>query len=122
MIQFLPVIPSVPHYRFSTVLAGDPYILDVRWNDRDEAWRFDLYEIDETLIAPGIKIVLGAALGRTHTHKLFAGGAFFAIDTAAVSPEAGVDATLDDFGQRVRLVYLTNDDRAALIADPENAT
>src|SRR3990172_3141789 len=99
MPSILPFIPSVAFYRFGTVLDGDPYIFDVRWNSRDAAWFFDLFELDETPIILGVKVVLGAYLGRTANHPLMNAGVIVARDVDGKDVEAG----FDDIGTHVEV-------------------
>lgn len=98
----LPVVPSVGLYRFGTSILGSPYIFDVRWNSREFAWYMDVLEIDETPIVYGIKIVLGVFLGRRSRHKLFTQGVLIAGDSSGVDREA----TFDDLGTRIKLIYI----------------
>lgn len=103
-MQLLPLEPSIPHYTFSTVISDNTYLFEVRWNARDAAWYMDVAEQDGAPIVTGVKVVLGANLARRANHKLFTLGAFVAMDTS----RTGVDATLDDLGTRVQVVYMTN--------------
>ena len=98
----VPFVPSIGYYRFGTTLVERPYIFDVRWNSRDESWRFDVREVDETLIIAGVKIVLGAYLGRVSSHRLFKEGVFVAVDLSGQRR----DATYDDLGTRVVVEYI----------------
>ncbi len=107
MVQ-LPFIPAVPFYRFSTQLDDAQYIFDVRWNDRDGAWYFDLRTEDATMIRAGIKIVLGALLGDRSASANFPPGVFLASDLAGT----GVDAGIDDLGSRVCVYYYSRDELA----------
>lgn len=101
--QVLPLQPSVPWYRMTVPINDTPYLFDVKWNARDQAWYFDLYEVDETPIAFGIKIVLGISLGRRVQHPLMQHGAFVARDLS----NQWIDAGFDDMGTRVQLRYFT---------------
>lgn len=92
----IPFAPGVPRQRFSTVLDGIEYIFDAYWNGRAHAWFFDLYDAEEDLIRAGIKIVLGALLGRRTADARFPAGAFIADDLS----REGRDATLNDLGTR----------------------
>lgn len=103
MPQIVPFTPSEPHARFATVLNGITCIIEQRWNDRDEAWYFDVFDSEETPIASNIKIVLGVHLGRRFTHPLFVDGLFVASDTSGKSR----DALFDDLGTRVEVHYYT---------------
>ncbi len=99
MPQIMPMVPSVPFYRLATAVDSTAYLIDVRWNERDAAWYLDFYEEDETPIAMGVKVVLGAYLGRSFQHPLFRDGVFVAVDTSGQR----LDATLDDLGTRVHI-------------------
>lgn len=103
----LPLEPSISRYDFTLslptpgALAGTPYIFRFRWNSRDVAWYMDVYEIDETVVVLGVKLVLGTYVGRMCPHPLFAEGIFIVIDTTNKHKEAGYD----DMGTRVELWY-----------------
>lgn len=103
MPQVIPFTHSIEHYQFTTVIEGDPYRFEVRWNERDQAWYFDLSEIDGTSILRGVKIVLGCFLGRTSSHPLLAAGGFVAQDAT----RSGLDAGFGDLGRRIVVAYLT---------------
>lgn len=98
----IPFVPSIGLYNFSTTIGGTPYSFDARWNTRDAAWYVSLYEIDLTPIVLGVKVVLGAFLGRRCQHKLFRAGAFVAQDLSSQQLDAG----FDDFGTRVIVKYI----------------
>lgn len=106
----LPLDAVAPNYRMSITLDDTPYIFDVRWNGRDGAWYFDLYDIVEAPILVGIKIVLGAVLGVRSKDVRFPTGALYAVDLSG----DGRDATIDDLGTRVVVFY---NDRAQVEAD-----
>lgn len=108
----IPLQPSTPWYRVTVTITGTPYHFDVRWNVRDHAWYFDVYESDETPIAYGLKIVLGTNIGRRVKHPLFAEGAFRAADLTGKHLDAG----FDDIGTRVQLRYFTAYDIISAIA------
>jgi hypothetical protein len=102
----LPLQPSIGAYRFSSTLMGTSYWFDFRWDTTDDAWFFDIKEIDETPIALGLKLVLGAFIGRHVPHILFRRGVFAAYDTSGDQKEAG----FDDAGTRVILKYIPGTD------------
>lgn len=118
-MQILPLTPGIPRYRVSTALGDVVYVFDVFWNRRDECWYLDAYEEDGvTAIFHGAKIVLGAHIGRVHRHALVRAAALIAIDTAALGePSKMRDATFDDLGSRVLVVYATADDLVAAAID-----
>lgn len=98
----IPFESGTAAYSFETPIDGVPYRFDVRWNTRSEAWHFDLYEQDGTPIAHGLKIVLGAFIGRRIQHRLFRTGVMVARDDSG----QGRDATIDDLGTRVLVRWI----------------
>ncbi len=103
MPQELPLEPSTPSYRVSTTLGGVPYVLDVRWNARDDAWYLDIRDEEALAIRVGIRVVLGVMLGRRCVDPRFPAGFIFAADTSNRGEEAG----LDDLGARVKVYFFT---------------
>lgn len=93
-----------PHFEFSTTFDGVTFDLDCRWNEREQAWYFDLLTEDGTPIVRGVKIVLGVMLGgRTGvSNPLFPAGALMAFDLS----DEGREATLDDLGTRVVVYFV----------------
>lgn len=106
MAESIPFTPGIPHQRLEVTLAGVPMIIDARWNSRDEAFYLDVFDVGENPIARGVKVVLGALLGRGNTHPFFYGRALFAVDKSGTGRECG----LDDLGARIILMYLTEVD------------
>jgi hypothetical protein len=102
----LPLIPSVPRYRFGTTLDNTQYVFEVYWNGRDAAWYMNVLQTDETPVQYGIKIVLGAALGGLVIDPAFPPGIMVALDLSG----ADLDATFDDLGTRVIVQYFTLDE------------
>lgn len=98
----LPFVPSLANYRVGTTIEGASYIFDARYNSRTKAFYLDVRDISATLIIAGIKVVLGAYLGRRSTHQLFRNGVLVAVDLSDQKREA----TLDDFGVRVVIEYI----------------
>lgn len=102
----IPLQPSIGAYRVSATLMGTPYWFDVRWDATEAAWFFDIRELDETPIALGLKLVLGAFIGRHVPHVLFRRGVLAAYDSSGDQREAG----FDDAGTRVVLKYIPGTD------------
>jgi hypothetical protein len=105
----LPLQPSIASYRFSTELAGDEFLIDVRWNSRDESWYLDVLLPDETLIMAGLRVVLGA-LGIRYSDSRRPRGMLLAYDRSGEAREAG----FDDIGERVVVLFFTVDELEAL--------
>lgn len=97
----IPLIPEEFNYRVSTVLDESEYIFDVRWNERDSGWYFDLYDAEGDIIRAGIKIMLGAFLGGRCADPRYPAGTFIASDLS----NSGRDATYYDLGVRVVLFF-----------------
>ena len=98
----LPFTPSDASYRFNTTLADTAVVFDVHWNADDAAWYIDIREFDDTPIACGLKLALGAFIGRFTSHVIFHLGTIFAIDTARGHREA----RFDDLGTRVVVLWV----------------
>lgn len=109
-MQTLPLVPSLPSYRFGTLLEDVQLTFDVRWNGRAGSWYLDISDADGDLIRAGIRVVLGVELGGHVADVRMPPGALFAIDLSGAGREAG----LDDLGARVVVVYLSSDDLAAI--------
>jgi hypothetical protein len=102
MAQTLPLVPSVPHYRVGTALDGVQYVIDVRWNGRLESWFLDLRAEDESPIALGLRVTLGALIGGRVADARFPRGVLIASDRSG----AGRDPALDDLGERVVVNFI----------------
>jgi hypothetical protein len=99
----IPILPSVPHQEFAVVLDGVEYILEIRWNDRDEAWFANLYDAERDVICYGIVLVIEYPILRRVNDPRRPAGELLLIDEENTQREAG----LDDLGARVKLVYVT---------------
>lgn len=110
-IHLITLPTSNPSFFFTTVLDGVHYGFDFNWNDRDQAWYFDVSDGAGNLIQAGIKLVLGAYLGRAMRVPPFSTGVFVAVDTSGEQKDAGID----DLGARIQLYYIPDQDLATLI-------
>lgn len=102
MIQLGPVDES--NARATLTAGGVTYDLTFRWNARDASWYLDVYDDDRAQVAAGIRVVLGAYLGRRVDHPLFRDGLLVALDTSGQRLDAG----LDGLANRVVLRYYLN--------------
>lgn len=107
MSLILPVDVTEPHSSVGVQLDGASYVLTLAWNVRDESWYLTVGDADDVPVASGVRVTLGAFLGR---HLRYQGrmppGAFNAVDTSGKGAEAG----RDDLGQRVLLTYTPVDE------------
>lgn len=108
MPQQLPLIPTVPNYRVVSTLGGTNVLLDVRWNARDAAWYLSISTEDDVLIVANQKLVLGALIGGRATSALFPRGYLIVSDLTG----AGIDAGLDELGERIRVMFYGTADLA----------
>lgn len=99
----LPFVPSLPNYRVGCTLGTTPYIFDVYWNPRDNAWRFDVLDADQNPLYTSVKVVIGTGLGRLCTNPAFPSGVLQAFDLSGKN----IDAGFDDLGARVVVYYYT---------------
>lgn len=106
----IPFIAEEFNYSFSTTILDQTFVFDVRWNERDSAWYFDLSDSEGSIIRAGIKIVLGAYLGRRSVDPRYPAGLFVASDLS----NEGVDATYLDLGTRVVVHFFSGDEIDAL--------
>lgn len=111
-MQTLPLIPSVPSYRVGTVLEGIQFIFDLHWNAREGAWYMDVSTEDDVLVRAGVKLTLGLPVGARVADDRFPQGGLYVIDTTG----NGDEATLDDLGDRVVVMYLSTSEIEALYA------
>jgi hypothetical protein len=105
-VHLIPLQPSQPDVQFGVTLESTHYTMHVYWNDRDVAWYFDIFDPGGAAIAYGIKIVLGAQLGKNCNAAPFTTGVFMAFDTSGQELDAGID----DLGTRVQLYYMPVED------------
>lgn len=114
-MAILDFIPSDGNYSFSSTLSvggeAQSFSFDVRWNTRDEAWRFDMYDSEGVLMVAGVKIVLNAYLGRRSAHPFFHTNVLAAVDTSLTKQDPG----FDDLGTRVKIWHYTIEDLASLL-------
>lgn len=106
MPQLLPLYPSIPSYRIGTVIDGAQYTLDVRWNEREEAWYMDLLTARAEPIKQSMKLALGVLLGNRHLDERSPVGKFIAVDLSGEAREA----TFDDLGERVAVYFYAEDE------------
>ena len=106
MAQSLPVAASIPNQRFSTTLDGDHFVMDVRWNERDESWYLDILDESENPIRRGLKITQGNFIGSHVAVPGMPAGQLVAFDTSG----QGIEAGLDDLGERVIVYFVPEDE------------
>lgn len=108
------IIPTFddPFYTQTTSLDGVQYLLEFRYNQRENSWYLNVSLDDATPLVKGVKIVLGSDLLGRFVDRRMPTGRLVAIangedDSTPGMGELGVD-------RRVTLVYLDAAEVAAL--------
>jgi hypothetical protein len=99
----IPFLVSDTNYELACPIDNEQLTFDTRWNSRDNAFYFDLYESDDTIICLNVKVVCGVPLGRRSQHPWFDTHIITAIDTS----RRGRDPGFDDLNSRVLVVVET---------------
>ena len=89
-------------YTQITQLDGVDYLLDFRYNDRENSWRFSIALTDNTPLATGIKIVTNYPLLQKYADDRLPAGEIFCITSGDDSNPAQNDLGI---GKRCLLVY-----------------
>jgi|SRR5581483_1588300 len=108
------VIPTFddPFYTQTTVLEGVSYVLTFKYNQRENAWYFDIAQADATPIISGVKIICNRPLTRRFASISKPPGEFLAISNNGDNTLPGAGELGD--GKRVTLLYLTSDELKAV--------
>lgn len=96
--------------RFQTTLDGLVYTFILKKNLRNGTWTIDVLTQDETPIRYGSKVVVSFPLLRLQKARTKPPGALVAIDTTGRFQLPG----LDQLGEQVVLIYVTEEEVAAL--------
>jgi len=109
MISIIPLTSTDASFKQTTALDGTNYVFVFRWNDRAQAWHFDLSTEDGTPIAMGIRVVVSWPLLRRCVSERRPPGELIAVDTT----DQG-DPLRSDLGTRVVLTYIDAESVAEL--------
>jgi hypothetical protein len=104
------IVPFTSDYSqtFRTQLGSDTYVFDARWNERGQAWDFDLTRnSDQVLLLTGVPLLSGQDV--LAPYALGIGGMVVA-DLSSTNSDAGPD----DFGDRVVVVHFSPEEMAIL--------
>jgi hypothetical protein len=106
------VIPVFDTSSFTEELTLDDanYRFRLDWNYRGQFWQLSIYDRDLALLVGGIKVVINYPLLDPYKYLPIPQGELFAIDTS--EPNQRIED--GDLGTRVNLVYLTEDEYAAI--------
>lgn len=92
-------------------LDGTPFRLNFKWNTRDEYWALSLYRDDGTALVEGMRLAIGVNLLRQFVGSTMPPGGLVLVDPGGRNEELDRDALESG---RLQLVYLTEDEMAAL--------
>lgn len=101
MIRTVPLTSDVENFTQVTALDGTNYVFVFRWNERAQAWHFDLYTEDGEPIAMGVRVVVSWPLLRRCVSARRPPGELIAVDTTGQG-----DPGRSDLGARVQLQYI----------------
>lgn len=99
----IPLQAGLPHFEVQTTLDDQAYTLELRWSVREERWYLDVYTEEREPLYRGIAVVINYRLGFRCADDRWPKGALFAVDTSTAQTDPG----LEDFGERVKLIYFT---------------
>lgn len=106
----LPLDADSPNYTVSVVIENQLFTFHVTWNERDNftdrggSWYFDLLDEngdEDNPILSGVRITIGALLGRKSRDPRLPAGAFFVSDLSGKNQ----DPTINDLGTRVKVYF-----------------
>ncbi|MCK5610314.1 hypothetical protein KAR91_51050 [Candidatus Pacearchaeota archaeon] len=97
----IPVDSILSNKQFRTDLDGKFYLFDFRFNSRATIWMMNIYDENGSIIISGIALLLGVdLLGRFQDSRLPPGPLFM-----LNLKDSNIEASRDDFGQDVLLLY-----------------
>lgn len=106
----IPIKVTSPDFSFPIELDGSTWSFRFRWNHRMEQWRMDVFDAEGNALVRSVGVVINTPLLNRFAYMgNLPPGVLLAIDTA----QSMTDATYDDFGTRVVLIYFTPDEVAA---------
>lgn len=101
---------ALPSYVQEVTLENIPYRMVFKWNTRGEYYTVDIETAEGTMLVAGIKLALNAAMLRRHPGRGLPPGELLVID-----PSGAYDKiTFDDAEERISLMYVTEDEYAAV--------
>lgn len=102
MAEYIPFTPSDTNYDLTIPLNDVNYTFHVRWNSTIPGWFIDIYNADQSVIAQGVRLVLGGRIGSHNTDPFFTLHYLQLIDTSGQNLDPGYD----DLGARVQLLHI----------------
>lgn len=106
----LPTRTDLARYSFDVDLDDVTFTFSFEWNDRDQGWYMSVFTVEGTPLLQGRRVVLNYGLCTIYKNSGLPAGLIMAVDSSGTDSEPG----FGDLGERVKLVYLTADEVAAL--------
>lgn len=105
-MRILPTFTDYRRFKYVVTLDGSDYELLFYWNSRSDCWYMSINDpVDETPILSGVRLNVLWDLLYSHRQKgQLPPGFFFVLD---LSGDLREFEALEDFGERVKLVYLS---------------
>ena len=101
-VQEIPVTSDPQAYEFTITLDGTPYLLRFYFNRRRGTWHFSIKTQDGVDIVNGIPIFVNWPVLDRFKDTRLPPGTFLAVD----STSQGLDPGQEDFGTRVKFLYI----------------
>lgn len=106
----LPVTNADPNYRFQIELEGRLYFFEFRYNTRMERWLMDLEDENQDPLVVGIPVLTNLFLLAQFVDDRLPPGFIIAQDESG----EGKQATRQQLGNDVKLLYMTSDEAEGL--------
>lgn len=103
-IETFPLF-NLPWFSYEIVVDTETYVFEYRYSERAESWYLDIFDVDQTPVRTGIRIVTGWQLNLRDL-DLFEG----TLMCVRLDDKGDADPTENDFPSEVAIVYFTGDD------------
>jgi len=103
-------VDNTAAYTQELTIEENVYRFSFHWNSRGSFWSMDLLDLELSPLVMGVKLVVAFDLLAPYRYLDIPQGAFVVTDPADTYAELG----RDDLGARSQLIYLTEDEIAAV--------
>jgi len=110
MSDVIPIDNDLTSQEIEVVLDGTPFNINLTYNARFDFWTMNFLNLEDESLVAGIKLVLDFPLLEQWVDKGLPPGEIIAVDTTGNETEIN----RDNLGETVELVYLTEDEVAAV--------
>lgn len=97
----IPVRKDIYSYEFQISLQQQVYFFEIKYNSRMQRWQLSVYDDTKTPLVLGINILTETDMTSQYIDRGLPPGLIFVVDTEG----AKKDADLDDFGDRIKVMY-----------------